>query len=68
MTKIGSDLFKISHHSQFFADSESEIRFSKKNLKKSQKPKNTIFVPCIPAGILFQIKKKQFFSNSALSN
>ena len=40
MTKIESnyiELLKIPHKSKFYADSESEIRFSKKNVKKSKK-------------------------------
>ena len=55
MTKIGSDLFKIS---KFNADSESEIRFSKKS--------KTIPKPCVPTGILFQIKKVFFFEFSTI--
>ena len=41
--------------------SESEIRVSKKNLKKYKKPKKAIFVRCIPAVNLLHIKLKYFF-------
>ena len=58
MTKIGSDLFKIPHYSKFYADSESEIKFSK-SLKKSQKPKNTNFV----SNQSFEEKKSKIYQN-----
>ena len=72
MTEIGSDLFKIPHNfnHNFFADSESEIRFSKKNQKKSknsQKPKKTRFLIGVFRPKFLSKSKKIFFSNSALS-
>ena len=58
MAKIGSDLFKIPRNYVLILNLKSDFE---KNLKESQKQKNAIFVPCIPTGILFQIKKKIFF-------
>ena len=35
---------------------KSDFQKILKKFQITQKPKNTIFVPCIPSGILFQIK------------
>ena len=64
MTKIGSDPFKNPF--KVYADSESEIRFSKKT-KKNQKTKNHDFCYVHSDRNFVLNQTKIFFSNSAPS-